>query len=388
MKICLINNLYKPFNRGGADRITEILAEGLFKKGHAVFVIATKPLFLISHISYLITRTYYISNLFYYLNRVPVIIRFIWHLIDMFDIGTYYKVRKILKKEKPGIVITNNLKGLSYLIPFLLRRKGIKHIHILHDIQLIHPSGLMYFGEEAKIDGYLAHSYSRICAWLFGSPEAVISPSKWLMRMHVDRNFFPGSIKRVIRNPIADLPSSTLRKESDGVFRFIYSGQLEKHKGIDLLLTAFINLAKKNKNIELILLGKGSMADTISNLCRGRKNIILAGWITGREEYFKFLSNADCLVMPSVCYENSPAVLYEAAALGLPFIASDLGGAGELVEEYGGTAFRAGDAADLAAKMDMVIRNKSKYENAVKSNQDKVRNLQIDNYLKELQALF
>ena len=43
MKICLINNLYKPFNRGGAEKVAETIVDGLIKAGHEVFIISTKP---------------------------------------------------------------------------------------------------------------------------------------------------------------------------------------------------------------------------------------------------------------------------------------------------------------------------------------------------------
>ncbi|MCK5590955.1 MAG: hypothetical protein KAI72_03265 [Candidatus Pacebacteria bacterium] len=45
MKICLINNLYKPYARGGAEQIVKNIADGLSKKNHLVFIIATKPYF-------------------------------------------------------------------------------------------------------------------------------------------------------------------------------------------------------------------------------------------------------------------------------------------------------------------------------------------------------
>ena len=32
MKICLINNLYKPYSKGGAERVVEIIVEELKKK--------------------------------------------------------------------------------------------------------------------------------------------------------------------------------------------------------------------------------------------------------------------------------------------------------------------------------------------------------------------
>ena len=221
MKVCLINNLYKPYAKGGAERIVELQAEGLARAGHKVFVISTKPLFVASDIRHprlpkpgtggqAKSDTYYLSGLYYNLNKIPKILRLPWHLIDMFDIGNYLKIKSILKKEKPDIVITHNLKGLSYLIPKVVKCLKIKHIHILHDIQLLHPSGLMLCQKEKQLDGLFAKLYTNLCRWLFASPAVVISPSKWLMELHEEKNFFKNSKLLILPNPAPSTSYSPL----------------------------------------------------------------------------------------------------------------------------------------------------------------------------------
>ena len=60
----------------------------------------------------------------------------------------------------------------------------------------------------------------------------------------------------------------------------------------------------------------------------------------------------DVLIVPSLCYENTPTVIYEALASGTPVIASDQGGMRELVQTYrGGWLFSRGDAQALAQIM-------------------------------------
>ena len=61
------------------------------------------------------------------------------------------------------------------------------------------------------------------------------------------------------------------------------------------------------------------------------------------------LRQMDCLVVPSVWYENSPLVIQEAFAMGLPVIASRLGALAEKVQDgRTGYLFAPGDSADLA----------------------------------------
>ena len=68
------------------------------------------------------------------------------------------------------------------------------------------------------------------------------------------------------------------------------------------------------------------------------------------------LARADLLVVPSLWFENRPLVILEALAARLPVLVSDLGGAAELVEPgRGGWRFRAGDAGELAGRLEDVL---------------------------------
>lgn len=64
------------------------------------------------------------------------------------------------------------------------------------------------------------------------------------------------------------------------------------------------------------------------------------------------METARYLVLPSICYENSPRTIVEAYASGLPVIASRLGSLADIVKDgVTGLLFRPGDAGDLAEKL-------------------------------------
>ena len=64
------------------------------------------------------------------------------------------------------------------------------------------------------------------------------------------------------------------------------------------------------------------------------------------------LSDIDILVVPSIWYENSPLVIQEAFAAGIPVMASNLGGMAEAIrDEVDGLLFERGDVEDLAGKL-------------------------------------
>jgi glycosyltransferase involved in cell wall biosynthesis len=72
------------------------------------------------------------------------------------------------------------------------------------------------------------------------------------------------------------------------------------------------------------------------------------------------LASIDLLVVPSLWFENSPLIIYEAFAARTPVLVSDLGGMAELVDEgRGGWRFRVGDADDLARRLSALLTDRS-----------------------------
>lgn len=347
MRVAIINNLYYPEERGGAEKIARLMADGLRKKGADVSVIATKSRKFSGVQEAGVDR---LDSFFYHLDKMPKAIRPFWHLCNLFNLANYRRVKKIFSVRRPDIVITHNLMGLGFLLPRLFRKMGIRHIHVLHDIQLLHPSGLMIYGKEEVLEGFFSKVYRFFCRSHFGSPSTVVSPSLWLMNEHLRRGFFLNSEKMVAMNPVAaEIPSAT--KESSGTYlRFLFVGQIEKHKGVISLLEAFRAAKLKVGSCQLKIIGDGSLMPALRGAAKNDPDIILLG---RREKSFVIdsMRNSDFLVMPSLCYENSPTVIYEAASVGLPSIASAIGGAPELIAKFGGLSFEPGNAGDLAEKM-------------------------------------
>lgn len=390
MKVCLINNLYKPYERGGAVRMVEMTGESFKKMGHQVFVVSTKPISN-SKLAEEKTQTlkcYYFRSFnfssYYNLGRIPKFLRIFWHLLDMFDFSSYLKIKKILKNENPDLVLTNNLKGAGFLSPWLIKSLKIKHIHILHDIQLIHPSGLLMYGQEKKIKNFLNSAYIKINKYLFDSPSIIVSPSKWLLDEHIKYEFFPKSKKFVLPNPIEITSIEKKLNIKKERFKFIYLGQIEKHKGILFLIKTFKILSEGLEDqCELLIVGNGSKISTAKKMLSGAKNIYFKKW-EDKNQGLNEMKKADCIIVPSLCYENSPTVIYEAASAGLPVIASELGGIPELIGLLGGLLFKAGNEGDLMYRMKWVMSNREKIKKIGAQSRIKIEEISKNNYSKSL----
>ncbi len=349
MRILLINNLYKPYARGGAERITELSAEALKKKGHEIALLTTLPYFKKEKNPDF--KTYYIKSFYRDLGEIPTFLRLFWHVFDIFDLRSYFYVRKILKKEKIDLAITHNLKGIGFLVPRAIQAQKIKHVHTLHDIQLIYPSGLMFYNEEKKIDGFFAKIYAFFSRVFFNSPEAIIAPSQWLLDLHANKGFFKHSKKIVLLNPIKI--EHNIRNKNYDVFRFLFVGQIEDHKGYAILIKAFQKI--KSPNSELVVIGDGSKMENLKKMANGNDKIKILGR-KNKEEVLNLMLNSDCLIVPSLCYENSPTVIYEALANGLPVLGSNIGGIPELIRDK--NFLFAPSEDELTRKMEWAIENK------------------------------
>jgi glycosyltransferase involved in cell wall biosynthesis len=127
----------------------------------------------------------------------------------------------------------------------------------------------------------------------------------------------------------------TAKRCPDGAARFGFVGTLAPHKGCDLLVRAFGSLS--DANVTLTFHGSGGeefgeYETELRSLVNGDARISFAG-LFPREKLWEVLSGIDVLVVPSRWYENSPVVIYEAFAAGVPVIATDLGGMSEVVED-------------------------------------------------------
>lgn len=343
MKIGIITNLYPPHSRGGAENVIVRTVEQLLSMGHDIFVITGQPRSagsgpMLGALSIERVYRFFPRNLYFTLDdhkyRWPV--RLLWHVIDAFSKDGANVVRRVLNDEKPDVVITHNLKGIGLRIPEAIQKTGIPHVHIMHDLQLVIPSGLRMFGQEREpwyAKGMYA-VYRALCRARLGKPTMVISPSKFLIDEYKKAGFFQHTDVRFVPNP-SPKPSGVLRNGTrSGPLRLLFIGQLGYHKGLAFLLDAF---AKYDGEARLHIVGGGPLRGLVEERSRHDKRIVYLGY-TPQEEVLKCIAAVDAVVVPSLCYENSPTVIYEALSAGVPLIASRIGGVGELIQE-GKTGF-------------------------------------------------
>lgn len=155
----------------------------------------------------------------------------------------------------------------------------------------------------------------------------------------------------------------------NGITRLVFTGKLEKHKGIDDLLFVFEKLNKKNR-ISLVLCGNGSLKEFIETYCKKYDNI-------------KYLGKVENSILPSILCKNDiylfPAKdtyrigfkigaeqygfsVVEAMACGLPIVAYDCGAIKEIIGRNNHIV-KQNDIEGFVDKIQILIDNKKLREN-------------------------
>ena len=358
MKIALINNIYFPEGSGGGEMVVKHRAFQFAKEGHEVTIIVPGESKSTEQIGKSVTLVRFKPvHIFLYKNasKYPWIIRLIWHVVDAFNLVTYFQIRSILKRRKPDKVECHNLKGVGFLIPSLMKALRISFVMYLHDIQLAIPSGILLFGEEKKQknNGLFQRLYEKIIKSLVGSPDTVIFPSNWLHVFYESRGFFKKSEKEILTHPSFDsgkieagLKELQEKIKTEAEIHVVYVVKLEVYKGVVVLLSVWKLLSK---NYYLSIYGAGSLEGLVLNTSNNDKRVTYQGHQT-HEKIIPNVQQADVLVMPTLCYENRPEVILEAFNVGTPVIASNLGGVTELIKDGAtGILFTPGNVEGLVS---------------------------------------
>jgi glycosyltransferase involved in cell wall biosynthesis len=391
MKVCIITNLYPPNARGGAEQVVSKTVDGLMKQGHDVVVITTTPERVWTESKDKLTIYRFRPwNLYYYTDahKFSGIMRFFWHLINIFHIDAAAHVKQILKKEKPDVVHTHNLMGLSFLIPRVIRKLKLRHLHTIHDVQLVEPSGIILKSKEGtwRYNGLHTDIYSWLTKKLFGSPDVIISPSKFLFDFYSSRGFFPNSKHKVLRNPIPFSLTQTNRNDASRPFSFLYVGQIEDHKGIVFLVDAFRQML--NLDAHLHVAGSGSAFAKVKALAEGDVRIHIYGRVD-RDKVADLFNSADVTIVPSRCYENSPTVIFESFYFGVPVLASNIEGIAELITEgENGATFVADDIDSLKNKIRWCADSKDELLYMAGKTRDSLKGLGEEEFLETLVGLY
>ncbi|MBE0555943.1 MAG: glycosyltransferase family 4 protein [Proteobacteria bacterium] len=200
---------------------------------------------------------------------------------------------------------------------------------------------------------------------LYGTYRSMIAPTDFLYEAYETNQFYPEKLHKINFGINRELVKAyqTPRKKTDSRIRFGFIGQIAAHKGVDLLINAYLRI--KSDEISLSIYGSPDQEAYMKELVRLSSTgdrIEFCGTFP-REELPARLSELDVLVIPSRWYENSPLVLLYALATRTPVIVTDVKGMSEFVKDgVNGYTFQKNSVEHLTAVMQRIVSDPSSIE--------------------------
>ncbi len=148
----------------------------------------------------------------------------------------------------------------------------------------------------------------------------------------------------------------------DGEFLLMTSGTICKEKGHHLAVETLNTLLEKNTGLKLMIVGDGEYLVSLSLLTEKfglNDRVILTGFIPNKS-ISNYYNAADIYLLPTLRAEGLPFALIEAMSIGLPIVASKMGGIPDVVKNgKEGLLTNPGDISDMESKISTLLGNKS-----------------------------
>jgi glycosyltransferase involved in cell wall biosynthesis len=391
MKICIVSNLYPPHVIGGAEITVANLSEALHNKGHEVMVITTSPqkeesYEVLNGVKIYRINPWNVYTLYDHQDKAALI-KALWHGIDIWNLNSYQKIKDVLNKENPDVVHVNNYKGFSMSVFDAAKDVGIPLVFTAHDCSLICPRANLLHGngEICEDPKAICNLYSNLQGRLIkGKVDWLTAPSQFIINKLKSHHFFKDVETSKI--PLGIEFSGQKQVKNYDTIDISYMGGLNKIKGVQVLIKA---LRKINKdNIRLHIYGKGVDEDKFKEMAEGDSRIIFHGYLE-REMLHESYYQSNLTVLPSICYDNSPMMIYESLTTSTPVIASDIGGIPELIEEkINGYLFKPGDEEELRQILEALINDPDSLKRLEKGAFESASQYSMEKYVQSFEEIY
>lgn len=237
-----------------------------------------------------------------------------------------------------------------------------------HDWLVAHPAiALAEYFDVPLVSTLHATEAGRHSGWLSGRINRQVHSVEWWLANESDRLITCSASMHdevtelygpdlpeisVIRNGI-DITTWSYREREPrpGPARLLYVGRLEYEKGVQDAIAALPRIRRSHPGTTLVVAGEGTQFEWLREQARVHRVARSVSFLGNLDhtELLGWLHGADAIVLPSR-YEPFGIIALEAAAAGIPLIASTAGGLGEaVVDGVTGLSFRPGDVAGLVS---------------------------------------
>lgn len=293
------------------------------------------------------------------------------------DPGAYYRLYCLLRELKPAAVHTRNIGTMDCAFIAFLARVPVR-IHGEHGWDIFDPDGT-----NPK------YRLMRRCLHRF--VHRIVTVSDDLKRWLVDFVRIPQDKVQHICNGV-DSERFRPRAKREPATGQLVVGSVTRFSAIKdplNLVEAFIALRQDNtfadEAAKLLMIGDGELYEQAAQLIRDARLEDSASLPGSQDNIPELLRSMDIFVLGSLREGISNTIL-EAMASGLPVIATDTGGNGELVEDgVNGTLVPPGDRRALAAAILGYLKDENRRIRHGNASRERVMsrfsiNTMVDNY--------
>ena len=337
MKVLVVHNAYQ--HRGGEDVVVEAEVGLLRARGHEVYIYQQH------------------NDALRNMSPAAAAANAIWSQRSAQDIDS------LCERIHPHVIhVHNTFPLISPSLYWAASRRKVPVVQTLHNFRLLCPQAI--FLREGKICedcvGKLPwRAVARKCYRESAAQTAVLTGMLATHRLigtfrervtrYIALNAFardkyvegglPARLFRIKPNFVESVATPSWHERKGG----LYVGRLSPEKGVDVLLAAVRRV--EDHGVEVV--GSGPMEAAVASTFE----LDYLGY-RQFDEIMRRMHAARYLILPSVCYENSPRTIVEAFSAGLPVIASRLGALPGIVQDgVTGLLFDPGNAEDLANKI-------------------------------------
>lgn len=238
------------------------------------------------------------------------------------DVKLFFTYLKLLKKHKPDVVLSFNIKPNVYG-GFACQLLGIRYLANVTGL----GTALEIPGKMQKLTAFLYKMgvSGAECVFFQNSENEQFFRERKMISKKSRVCLLPGSGVNVVSHPLLPYP------EEDKL-HFLFVARVLKEKGIDQYLAVSEYFRSKRDDVVFHICGGCDDARYEEILSDAQKREIIE-YHGEQEDMIPFFRLAACIVHPSYYPEGMSNVLLEAAASGRPVIATNRSGCRETVDD-------------------------------------------------------
>jgi glycosyltransferase involved in cell wall biosynthesis len=274
------------------------------------------------------------------------------------DFGALWTISKRIGALSPDVLHGHGAKGaaLARLTP---AASDAIRVYTPHGGSLVYSPG--------TIKGGFYRTLERL---LNGRTDLLLFESTYIADLFRTVISKPQALVRVVRNGIAESEFEPITQRPDAT-DIVCVGELRPVKAIDVLIEAIAIMARSGRKVTATVAGEGPDGRKLRDQAK-RLGVDAQIRFIGHCPARKAFAMGRMLVMPSRA-ESLPYVALEAAAAGLPIIATDVGGVHEIFGPHSGHLVPAEDIGAIIAEITAALTRPEEIRQLAESLRIRVR---------------